>query len=243
MRAFSASSVRTIRRTVVLYPTFQLFLIPLFLIGFSAVFYPTAPAHPDQILPHILMHMEISPFLVGLFCAGALAASMSSGDAMAHGAASIAVRDGLLTTTGRSLSPERERRWIRIAVVVLMLAAYCFATAYQGSLVKLLLSAYGAVVQFMPALIATLYIRRVAGAAVFASVLSGTLVTLYFVLRPEDRPFALHAGFYGLVVNVTVLVVGSRFLPRDSDLEFLAIAARTGPVAATDRQEPSEAAA
>jgi solute:Na+ symporter, SSS family len=33
--------------------------------------------------------------VVGLFCAGALAASMSTGDALLHGAASIAIEDGI----------------------------------------------------------------------------------------------------------------------------------------------------
>ena len=34
-KAFAARSERVIRRTVVLYPTFQLFLLPILLIGFA----------------------------------------------------------------------------------------------------------------------------------------------------------------------------------------------------------------
>ena len=46
MKAFTARDDRTIKRTVVLYPTFQIFLVPLFLIGFSGVFFEPAPCAP-----------------------------------------------------------------------------------------------------------------------------------------------------------------------------------------------------
>ena len=163
MKCFTARDDATIRRTVVLYPTFQIFLVPLFLIGFAGVFFASAPAEPDQILPHMLMNMEIPALLVGLFCAGGLAASMSSGDAMAHAAASIAVRDGWVRCLGRTLDAERERRWIQWGVVAVMVAAYAVAMLYRGSLVQLLLWAYGPVVQFAPAVVAALYWPRANG--------------------------------------------------------------------------------
>jgi Na+/H+ antiporter NhaD/arsenite permease-like protein len=42
-----------------MYPSFQLFLVPLFLIGFAGVLFPTAPTRPDQILPHMLTVVSI----------------------------------------------------------------------------------------------------------------------------------------------------------------------------------------
>lgn len=209
MKAFAARDDRTIRRTVVLYPTFQLFLVPLILVGFAGVFFSPAPERADQILPHMLMNMELPAIVVGLFCAGALAASMSSGDAMAHAAASIFVRDGVVTTAGRRLDPVAQRRWIRWAVVGVMGSSYAVAVAYQGSLVALLLSAYGAVVQFAPTVVATLYWRRATGPAVLAGLVGGSLVTIAFVLAPDLRPWPLHAGAYGLAVNVALLVAVS----------------------------------
>ncbi len=86
--------------------------------------FPSTPDKPDQILPHMLMNMEIPALLVGLFCAGALAASMSSGDAMVHAAASIAVRDGLVESLGMRFDERRQRTVIRWGVVLVMLAAY-----------------------------------------------------------------------------------------------------------------------
>ena len=234
MKAFSARDDRTIRRTVVLYPSFQIFIVPLFLIGFAGVLFALPPGAPDQILPHMLMNLELPAAIVGLFCAGALAASMSSGDAMAHAAASILVRDGVVRAADHALTPHAERRLIRWAVVAVMVASYATAVGYHGSLVFLLLSAYGAVVQFAPAVVATLYLPWARGGAVLAGMVTGAAVTVVFVLWPEAQPVPLHAGLYGLLANVAVLVAGSwtsrgRPAPSADDFgrRFLDIA-RTG---------------
>ncbi|HJL20465.1 MAG TPA: sodium:solute symporter family protein [Sandaracinaceae bacterium LLY-WYZ-13_1] len=226
MKAFTAKSVDTIRRTVVLYPTFQVFLLPLFLIGFAGVGFEPPPEAPDRILPHLLMELDLSPWLVGLFCAGALAASMSSGDAMVHAVASITVRDGWVTALSRRLTPERELAAIRALVVVYMLAAYAVAVVYEGSLVFLLLTAYGAVVQFMPLLVAALYWPRATGPGALAGLLGGAALTTLFVAWPDLRPWPLHAGLYGVALDVLLLVVVSRLTtPTPGAEAFVAEAA------------------
>jgi SSS family solute:Na+ symporter len=180
----------------------------------------------------MLMHMEIPALLVGLFCAGALAASMSSGDAMAHAAASIAVRDGLVTALGLKLDPAEQRAIIRWTLVVVMVASYLVAVVYRGSLVTLLLSAYGAVVQFAPGVAATLLSRRVTGPGVLAGLAAGSLLTVLLILWPALRPWPVHAGLYGLAVNTLVLMLVSALSRRrDSppDTAFLEIAGGRRP--------------
>jgi SSS family solute:Na+ symporter len=228
MKAFSARDERTLRRTVVLYPTFQFFLIPILLIGFAGILFEPAPLHADQILPHLLMNLELSPYAVGFFCAGALAASMSSGDAIVHACASILVRDGIVTAAGRKLEPQAERRWIRILLVVVMVASYAVAVTYGDSIVALLLYAYGPIVQFAPAIYATLYWKRATGAGVLLGMLTGIAVKLTLVVWPQLRPIAIHAGMYGLAVNAVVLITVSLLTSRsggEHDEEFLAVAA------------------
>ena len=97
------------------------------------------------------------------------------------------------------------------------------------SLVMLLLSAYGAVVQFAPAIVCALYVRRAPGKAVLGGLLVGAAVTLLFVLFKEWQPYKLHAGLYGLAANmltITVLTARDRraALPR-AQREFLETAA------------------
>ncbi|MEO1480666.1 MAG: sodium:solute symporter family protein [Myxococcota bacterium] len=227
MKAFTAKDERTIKRTVLLYPTFQVFLLPLFIIGYCGVFFEPAPPVADQILPHMLMNTEIPAIVVGLFCAGALAASMSSGDAMAHAAASIAVRDGYVAGAEHSLDPQRERRLIRWAVVFVVVSAYVVAVVYTGSLVILLLTTYGAVVQFAPAVYCCLYLKRVRGRAVLIGLVAGSVVTGLFVAMPHWRPFSVHAGVFGLIVNAGLLFFLSRNC-QASDLDEQFVAAAQG---------------
>jgi len=96
MKAFTARDDRTLRRTVVLFPTFQLFLIPVFLIGFAGVLLPESPPNADFILPFLILRSELPVLVVGLFRACALSASMSTGDALLHAAASVTVEDGIV---------------------------------------------------------------------------------------------------------------------------------------------------
>src|SRR5690606_37659202 len=111
MKSFTSRDDDTLRRTVVLFPTFQLFLIPLFLVGFAGVLFPSAPANADSIMPHMILNTGLPALVIGLFCAGGLAASMSTGDGLLHGAASIAVEDGLSPFV--TLSDERRRLLMR----------------------------------------------------------------------------------------------------------------------------------
>lgn len=233
MKAFTAKRERTLRQTVVLYPTFQIFLVPILLIGFAGVLFEPLPATADEILPHLLMNLDLPAVLVGLFCAGALAASMSSGDTMSHATASIIVRDGMIAALGRTLSPAAERRAIRIALVLVMLASYSVAIYYDGSFVGLVLKyAYGPVVQFAPAVLAALYWRRASGTGVLSGMLVGIAIYLALVIRPEWAIGGLHVGLYALVGNVATLVSVSLLSPAresEAEAEYLSVAA-TPPV-------------
>jgi uncharacterized sodium:solute symporter family permease YidK len=78
---------------VVFYPTFLIFLVPILFIGFSGVVAFPGVEPADAILPTVITSLGLPAFVVGLFCAGALAASMSTGDALLHAAASVVARD------------------------------------------------------------------------------------------------------------------------------------------------------
>jgi SSS family solute:Na+ symporter len=111
--------------------------------------------------------------------------------------------------------------------VLVLGAAYVIVVLYDDLLVWLLLFAYGPITQFMPGLVAALYSRRATAAGVLAGLSAGILLTLAYSLRPEWRPWDVHAGLYGLVVNVALLaLVSARTQPRDRarDDEFLRIA-------------------
>ncbi len=209
MKAFAAKDDATIRRTVVLYPTFQLFLFPLFVVGFAGILYESAPSNADAIMPHIVLTSGLPAVVIGLFCAGALAASMSTGDALVHGAASISLEDVYSGIRECELSQHDRRtviRWLAVAVGVL---GYAVGLSSGRSLVGLLLLAYGAVVQLAPAVYAAFLWRRATASGVVAGLLVGVAVTGLLIVFPDWRPYDLHEGLIGLAANLATLVAVS----------------------------------
>jgi SSS family solute:Na+ symporter len=209
MKAFAAKDDATIRRTVALFPTFQLFLFPLFLVGFAGIMYGSAPDNADAIMPHIVLTSGLPAVVVGLFCAGALAASMSTGDALVHGAASIAVEDVYSGLRANRFSQHVRRAFIRWLAIAVGVAGYAIALTSGRSLVGLLLAAYGAVVQLAPAVYAAFLWRRATAAGVVAGLVAGIAVTGVLIIRPDWRLYDLHEGLMGLVANVFALFVVS----------------------------------
>jgi Na+/proline symporter len=209
MRAFTAKSDRTLKLTVVLYPTFQLFLVPILLIGFAGVLAFPDVSPPDTIVPHLLTQIELSPVLVGLVCAGALAASMSSGDAILHAAASIGLRDGIKPLLSAPMSDTRQRQWIRGLVVATSATAYYFAVFSEVGIVALLLGGLRRGRADLPARLCGLLLaprhrpRRAGGPA------GGHRCEHPLPRRAPAAPVPLHEGVYGLVANVAVFVTVS----------------------------------
>jgi SSS family solute:Na+ symporter len=207
MKAFTARDERTLKRTVVLFPTFQLFLVPVLLIGFAGALYMPGLERPDFILPQLVLEVQLPLLVVGLFCAGALSASMSTGDAVLHATASVAVEDGVRPFL--ALSDGMQRLLIRLGVLLVGAVAYFFAVTEGVSLVVLLLTSYGVIAQLAPPVLAALYWRRATTAGVLAGLVAGGLATLVFFFNPGLRPWDLHEGLLGLAVHVPVLVAVS----------------------------------
>ncbi len=221
MRAFAANSDRTMKLTVVLYPSFQLFLVPILIIGFTAILAYPGVQPADTILPYVLTQLDLPVLVIGLVCAGTLAASMSSGDAILHSAASIGIRDGIAKfLPDRLNTDEKQRYMIRSLVIVISLIAYYFAVISDVPIVNLLLGSYGGVAQIFPLVVCMFYWKKANGKGALAGLLSGIFVTILFLLYPEWRPFPLHEGIYGLIVNI-ILLVGVSFATQPESEERL----------------------
>ena len=160
-------------------------------------------------MPHIVLTTGLPAIVVGLFCAGALAASMSTGDALVHGAASIAVEDVYSGVCVAPMDQHAKRTFIRWVAVLVGVIAYIIALDTNLSLVGILLLAYGGVVQLAQPVYAAFLWRRATAPGVIAGLLVGISMTGLLVFRPEWRPFGLHEGLVGLIANLAVFFVVS----------------------------------
>lgn len=209
MKAFTARSDRALKMTVVMYPTFQAFLVPILLIGFAAILAFPGVEPADRIVPYMLMNLDIPVWLIGVVCAATLAASMSSGDTILHAAASVGVVDAVQPLRRNKLSDQTQRLLIRCLVLVIAGISFFFAVNTGVSIVGLLAGAYGGVAQIMPALVAAFYCHWATRAGVTAGLAVGIMVNCLMLVFPEWKPWPVHEGVYGLAANIAVLVLMS----------------------------------
>ncbi|NKB88312.1 MAG: sodium:solute symporter family protein [Acidobacteria bacterium] len=209
MKIYTARSDDVLKKTVIFYPTFQIFLIPILFIGFAGILRYPGVTPNEAILPTILMSMDLPAVVVGLFCAGALAASMSTGDALLHAAGSIMVRDFCCVLYPRKLTDGEQTRLIRILLILISLLAYYFAIVSEVSLVALLLMSYGFLVQIAPVMLSTLYWARSTPQGILAGLVAGCGTVIIFQWFPALQWQQIQPGIFGLLVNLVVLITVS----------------------------------
>jgi solute:Na+ symporter, SSS family len=206
-----ASNSRTIKKTVLAYPIFALFLVPLLLVGFAAkgVVDSGQLESADQILPYLITTvMNLPGWLYGLVGAGALAAAMSTADAITH-SASLEVTDGVVKSIWKDLSDKTTLLIMRVGVFVIGALAYYISVFGGQGLIALLLGAYGSIVQFAPGVYSALFWRRATTQGVISGLIVGTIVNYYFQLVATSTPFGIHAGILGLISNIVIMVTVS----------------------------------
>ncbi len=221
MKAFATESEKTLKRTVALYPTFAIFMVPVLFIGFAGigvVKYGTLEA-ADQILPYMITQLNLPSVLLGLVAAATLAAAMSSSDTITHGAASVYTLDFHKVIIDPKMSDEKAVKITRIAIVVFCSVAYYIAVFGAKSLVALLLGAYGAIVQFFPIIVAVYFWPRATKQGAIAGLLTGVVINFYITIAGVSIA-GIHSGVWGLIGNIIMLVIVS-LATQPQDLEHV----------------------
>ncbi len=208
MKVFTSKSDRVLKQTVILYPTFLLFLVPILFLGFAGVLFESG-IESGKILPYLVSQMNLPVVIVGLFCAGGLAASMSSGDAILHASSAVLVRD-FFKKLFPGLGSRTEASLMKGFVVILGVVSYLLAVAVEMDLVDLLRIGYGGVVQFFPLVVGACYFPRSTRAGALFGLLTGILLTILGQFDLIPRPFSMHPGALGLGANILVFIVVSR---------------------------------
>ncbi|NVB37511.1 sodium:solute symporter family protein [Pseudenhygromyxa sp. WMMC2535] len=232
MKCFTARSARLVQRSVVWYPTFLFFLVPLLFLGFAAVL--GGGPGDDSVLLWLVDRLAghpLHPLLFAFVGFAILAASMSTGDALLHAGGSILVRDVLLpledSPAGRGLvraaraarllppppSPGArlredeagQTRAIRLLIVAMAVLAWGVLALTEGtSIVDLLLLAYAIPIQFLPLVALGLYWRKASRAGAEAGLSAGLAVVVLLFLLGVFAP-SLAAALNPLKLEIGVL--------------------------------------
>lgn len=221
MKFYSADSGKTLRKVSVFYPLYAYLLVPLLFIGFAGIrVFADAPlARPDTVLLKMVLEVaNFSPWVIGLMLSGALAAAMSTGANLAHTAAIVLVRDVMGPTVMKGASEKTTVSATRWSVLGLSLAAYGLALLNPGSLVMILLTAYGLIVQLFPMVLGALFLPRLRRLSVMLGALVGSAAYLLmdFVW---SSPLGWHPGVWAMLINVLV-VAACQALIQPTDQRF-----------------------
>jgi SSS family solute:Na+ symporter len=220
MKAYTAESERVLKKTIVMYPTFAIFMVPVLFIGFAGIMQvtPDVLGAPEKILPWMFMNLKFPAILVGVVLAAALAAAMSTQDTITHAAGSIFAQDLVEQLKKEKHTDKQATMWIRISVVGFGAISYLVAIFGGQGLVALLLGAYGAIVQLLPLAVATFFWPRATKAGAICGILVGVLYNFGIVLNFIPKFWGIHPGIQGLVLNFIVLIVVS-LLTKPMDRE------------------------
>ena len=209
---FGAREPRVIRRQAILIPLYNIITLSFTLVGFAGILVLHG-IRPDTVMVEMLL--RVAPlWLVGLFCAGALSASMVTGGACALAAAATIGNDLLQPSLQW---PDRKlKRAIQLLVFTVVGATYVIALMRPALMVYIVLMAYSFTAQLFPAAITAFYTKVRSGMPVLWGLAAGFVTALIFVLHIVQPPYNIHPGVIGLAVNVTVLCITAKLFPGAS---------------------------
>ena len=221
----SAASAATIRRSATWLPSYYLVILPMGMVGFIGIYTLPDLARSDTVVLEYAMQ-NLPAVLVGLLGAGTLAASMSSCEPFIHSVALSYGKDVIQPLCKLSdAAAARLARWLIVPLMALIIAP--LAIAEPGSLVMILLVGLGFATQVLPAFIGMFLWPRASRAGVIAGIVAGFVITTAFTTL-WTHPLGIHAGFWGLAINLPVFVaVSLATRPVDAAVteRFLRIAA------------------
>lgn len=212
-----AKSARGLRRAATYLPLYYLVLIPMIIVGFIGIFEYPGTENPDQVA--IQMAAENMPFIVaGLLGAGTLAASMSSAEPNIHATAMAYSKDVIQPLFKLSdQKTGRLTRWLIFPIMALIIAP--ISIMEPASLVYILLIGYGFIGQAFPTLVGIFFWPRATKVGALVGLAAGFVVTVLFSFI-FVHPLGIHAGIWGLMINIPCFIVFS-LLTKPASTETL----------------------
>ncbi len=204
---FSAKSASIIKRNAIIMPIYQIPILLIFMVGFTALLVIPGLENGDMAFLELVNKTYPSWFMGFVGAAGAVTA-MVPASILVLFASTLLAKNVYMAGFNPRASEETVMRLSRFLVLVVTTVALVFAIAFPEELVNLLIFGYDGVCQFFPGVVMGLFWRRVTKTGVFSGLVVGIAVVVGLIASGRDPFWGMNAGFVGLVVNsaVTFLV-------------------------------------
>lgn len=217
--AFSAKSDKVIKRNAIIMPFYQIPILLIFMVGFTALLVIPGLENPDLAFLALVNKTYPAWFMGFVGAAGAVTAMVPAAILVLF-AATLVAKNIYQAGFRPQASEEKVMRLSRFMVLVIMTVSLVFAIIFPNELVNLLILGYDGVCQFFPGVVFGLIWKRVNKYAVFAGILTGSGIVLWLIFSGNDPFLGINAGFVGLFFNALVTVLVSLFTkPRDGEIE------------------------
>jgi len=204
--AFSAKSAQTIKRNAIIMPFYQIPILLVLMVGFTALLVIPGLKNGDMAFLEIVRVTYPSWFLGFVGAAGAVTAMVPS-SVLVLFAATLLAKNIYKSLLAPQASETTVLRLSRILVLIIMILALCLAFYYPQALVNLLLIGYNGVSQFFPGVVFGLFWKKVNRQAVFCGLLAGFGLAAALVFSGHDPLLGMNAGFVALILNTVVTVM------------------------------------
>jgi SSS family solute:Na+ symporter len=213
--AFSAKSDKIIKRNAVIMPFYQIPILLVFMVGFTAFLILPGLANGDLAFLELVKKTYPSWFLGFVGAAGAVTAMVPSAILVLF-ASTLIAKNVYQAGLNPKAKEETVLRLSRLMVLVIMAFALVFAFLFPNELVPLLILGYDGVCQFFPGVVLGLFWKRVSKAGVFIGLLVGIAVVAVLILSGNDPFLGMNAGFVGLIINsIITLAISLGAKPKE----------------------------
>jgi SSS family solute:Na+ symporter len=227
----SSSSAATVRKNAIFLPAYTLLLGLIALLGYMAIAAGIKVQSASDVVPALFGQLFPSWF-VGFAAAAIAISALVPAAIMSIGAANLFTRN-LWPMMARDITPEKEAKTAKLVSLVVKFGALLFIvflpTQYAIDL-QLLGGMW--ILQIFPAIVFSLYTRRLNTPGLFLGWLAGIVLGTGMAIEQGLKPvFAMHVGgatyplYIGLIalaVNIVVALVVSAVTPRRAQVHQVA---------------------
>ncbi len=206
--AFSAKSAKTIKRNAVIMPLYQIPVLLVFMVGFTALLVIPGLKKGDMAFLALVNKTYPSWFMGFVGAAGAVTAMVPSAILVLF-ASTLLAKNIYQAGLNPRAKEERVMTLSRFMVLVIMVIALVFAIFFPNELVNLLILGYDGVSQFFPGVVLGLFWKRVTRVGVFSGIASGAILVSFLIISGRDPFLGMNAGFVALALNALLTVVVS----------------------------------
>jgi len=210
---FTAKSADTVRRNAILMP---LYVLPLALMFFAgcAAFLVVPGLKTGDLALLTAVRTTFPPWLLGVIGGAGALTAMVPASIQILSASTLLAKNLYRPYVAPDLSEEGLSRVAHWAVPFIAAVALYFALHSSTTLVGLLLLGYSGVCQFGPGIVLGLAWKRVTSAGILAGLVAGLGVAGGLTFANLDPFRGINAGFWGLAVNLLLVIGVSLAAPR-----------------------------